>query len=267
MHTLKLARLLSVTLVFIAASAMIVGCGSLPFVSQPTRAAQSVAPTSTPAATATPGTTPTLVMPPTPVVPLPTTPPTPLPAPTLPPLPNLSAVKLTTKDLPGGFQETAADNRSSINLTDDALNAMFKKIGAQARVRNLVVLQHPQRAQVVAGFLIYPLTGEEKAALETQLANAENALKEWGSALVGEAGVKEARPLASADKFGDKSVGFTTTLPILGTSVRAEAVMMVRASVVQVVMSFYPDPVPPAISTVDLAKVFDARLTSALTGK
>ncbi|MCX7838430.1 MAG: hypothetical protein N2559_03100 [Anaerolineae bacterium] len=265
MHTLHLARLLTL----MVASVVTVGCGSLPFVSQPTRAPQ---PATTVVAVATPTLTPmptATVLPasPTPVVTLPTVPAAPTVAPTLSALPNLAAVKLTAKDLPSGFQEVAADARSAMNLTDYALNAMFGKIGAQARVQNLMVLQHPQRAQVIAMFLLYPLASEEKITLETQLANADNALKAWGNALVGESGVKDAKPLAGADKFGDKSIGFTTTTQMLGVNIRADAVMMVRGSVAQVVMSFCPEPVPPAINAIDLAKLYDARLASALTGK
>lgn len=265
MHTLNLARLLTL----LAFSLITVGCGSLPFFSQPTRAPQpaaTVVPLVTPTTTPTPTATVALASP-TPVVALPTAPAAPTVAPTLAALPNLAAVKLTAKDLPSGFQEVAADARSTMNLTEYALNAMFGKIGAQARVQNLVVLQHPQRAQVVTTFLIYPLTSAEKTALETQLANAENALQAWGSALVGESGVKDAKPLAGVDKFGDKAVGFTTTTQMLGVNIRADAVMMVRGGVAQVAMLFYPEQVPPAINAVDLAKLCDARLTSALTGK
>lgn len=192
MHTLNLARLLTL----MAFSLITVGCGSLPFFSQPTRVPQPAA-TVVPLVTPTTTPTPTATTPPTstPVVALPTVPAAPTVAPTLSALPNLSAVKLTAKDLPSGFQEVAADARSTMNLTEYALNAMFGKIGAQARVQNLVVLQHPQRAQVVTTFLLYPLTSEEKTTLETQLANADNALKAWGSALVGESGVKDAKPL------------------------------------------------------------------------
>lgn len=266
MHTLNLRLVGLVTLIVLCLAT--VGCDALPFISQPTRAVQPTATRVAPAAiTPTPTTMPSPVASPTPVMVLPTVPPTPTAIPTVPPLPNLSAVKLTAKDLPSGFREVSLDDRVKMNLSEDALNVMFGKISVQARVHNLVVLQQPPRAQVVATFLIYPLSSEEKATLETQLANADDALKAWGSALVGESGVKDAKPLAEVDKFGDKSVGFTTTTQMLGVNIRAEAVMIVRGSVVQVAMSFYPEPVPPAINIVDLAKLFDARVTSALTGK
>ena len=264
----KLARRAMSGLVCIGLSVWLIGCGSLPF-GQPTRPAQTAAPTVAPkaVATETPAVTATPVVPSTPVVPQPTVPPTLAPTLTPAPLPNLSAVKLTPKDLPAGFVEASADNLKKMNLTEDALNVAFGKLGAQARVQHLAALQHPQRAQLVVSFLVYPLTSAEKAALETQLGNMENVLKAWGSALVGEAGVKNAKPLAGADKFGDKSAGLTTTMLMLGVNIRAEAVMSARGSVVQVVMSFYPEAVPPAINTVDLAKLADTRLATTLTGK
>lgn len=271
MRTTKLVRLVIWTLALISVSVALVGCGALPFGQQPTRAVQPAAPTTvpTPIATETRAAvaTPTPVLPPTPVMAPPTVPPTVPPTPTVAPLPNLAALKLATKDLPGGFVEASADNLKRINLTEEAMTAAFGKIGAQARVQNFAAFQHLQRAQVIVNFLILPLASPEVAALTTQLANADSALKAWGSALVGEAGVKNAKPLAGVDKLGEKSVGFTTTTAMLGVNVRAEAVMIVRGSVVQVVMSFHPEAVPPAISTVDLAKLVDARLANALTPK
>jgi hypothetical protein len=270
MQTLKFSRVLFGWLALLGLVVILVGCGSLPPpFTQPTRAAQPAAPTTvpTPAVTETPAPPPTPVMPPTPVVPPPTVPPTLTPMPTTAPLPNLSAVKLATKDLPAGFQDAAAENLKRMNLTEDALNAAFQKIGAQARVQNLAAFQHSQRAQVVASLLIYPLSSAERTALVAQLANNDSALKAWGSALVGEAGLKNVKPLAGVDKFGDKSVGFTTTTLMLGVNIRADAVMIVRGGVIQVVMTFHPDGVPPAISSADLAKLLDTRLTTTLTGK
>lgn len=270
MQTAKLVRFLSGGLALIGLSVLVLGCGALPFGQQPTRAPQPVAATAvpTPAATATQAATATPVMaPPTPVM-APTVPPTIVqPAPTLAPLPNLSALKLATKDLPGGFVEIAAENLKPMNLTEDALNAAFGKMGAQARVQNFSAFQHLQRAQIVANFLIVPLSAAEITTLTAHLANSDSALKAWGSALVGEAGLKNAKSLAGVDKLGDKSVGFTTTTVMLGVNVRADGVMIVRGNVAQVVLAFYPEAVPPGISTVDLAKLVDARLANALTGK
>ncbi|MCI0475577.1 MAG: hypothetical protein L0Y55_04970 [Anaerolineales bacterium] len=270
MQTPKFTRVLFGWFVLIGLGVLIVGCGSLPApFTQPTRPVQPAAPTTVPTPVVTETTAPraTPVIPPTPVVPPPTVPPTIAPTPTTAPLPNLSGLKLATKDLPGGFVDATADNLKRMNLTEDAMNAAFQKIGAQARVQNFAAFQHAQRAQVVANFLIYPLTAAEKTALTTQLASSDSALKAWGSALVGEAGLKNAKPLAGADKFGDKSVGFTTTSPIQGVNIRADAVMIVRGGVIQVVLSFHPDSVPPAISAADLAKLLDTRLTTTLAGK
>lgn len=264
MQTAKLARLGISGLTLIGLSLSSIGCSGLPFGQpQPTRAVQPAAPTAvpTPAATETRAATATPVIPPPPAVSPPTA------ALTAAPLPDLSKLKLATKDLPGGFVDATAENLKRMNLTEEALNAAFGKLGAQARVQNFAALQHLQRAQLIVNFLIYPLTATEKTALTTQLASSDNALKAWGAALLGETGVKNAKPLAGVDKLGEKSVGFTTTTAMLGVNVRADAVLIVRDSVVQVALSFYPEPVPPAISAVDLAKLLDARLANALTGK
>lgn len=270
MQTSKFSRIVWGWLALAVLGSLIIGCSALPPpFSQPTRAVQPAGPTVAPttAVTETPSATNTPVVPPTPVVPSPTTTRTITPIPTLAPLPNLSAVKLAVKDLPAGFQEASADNLKKMNLTEEAMGSAFRSIGAQARVQNLAAFQHSQRAQVVLAFLVFPLTAAEKTALGTQLATPENALKAWGNALVGETGVKNAKSLTGVDKFGDKSVGFTTVSPMLGVNIRADAVMILRGSVVQVVMSFYPEAVPPAISSADLAKLMDARLTTALAGK
>jgi hypothetical protein len=270
MQTPKFSHVLFGWFVLIGLGILIVGCGSLPApFTQPTRVVQPAAPTPvpTPMATETPAPPPTPVMPPTPVIAPPTIPPTLAPTLTLAPLPNLATVKLAAKDLPAGFQDAAADNLKRMNLTEDALNAAFRNIGTQARVQNFAAFQHSQRAQVIASMLIYPLSAAERTALVGQLASNDSALKAWGNALVGESGVKNAKPLAGVDKFGDKSIGFTTTTLMLGVNIRADAVMILRGSVVQVVLSFHPDGVPPAISTADLAKLLDTRLATTLTGK
>ena len=268
MQTSRFSRVGWVGLALILLGAFIVGCGGWPF-GQPTRAVTPAgpAPATSPVVTETPAATNTPVFPRTPVVPPPTVAPTNTLIPTLAPLPNLSAVKLAVKDLPAGFQDASADNLKKMNLTEEALGNALRGIGAQARVQNLAAFQHPQRYQVALGFLVFPLTTAEKTALETQLASADSALKAWGSALVGNVGLANAKSLAGVDKFGDKSVGLTTTTQLLGVNVRADAVMIVRGSVVEVVMSFYPDGIQPALATADLAKLLDARLVTALTAK
>ncbi|MEW5719968.1 MAG: hypothetical protein AB1817_15170 [Chloroflexota bacterium] len=268
MQTSKFSRVVWVGLGLIVLGTFIVGCGSLPF-GQPTRAVQPAGPTpvTVPLMTETPAATNTPVFPPTPVVPQPTTAPTNTPIPTLPPLPNLSAIKLAAKDLPAGFQDVSADNLKKMNLTEEALGNAFRSVGAQARVQNLAAFQHSQRSQIALGFLIFPLTAAEKIALDTQLANSDSALKTWGEALVGAAGVAKAKPLAGVDKLGNTSLGFTTTTTMLGVNVRADSVMITRGAVVEVVMSFHPEAVPPALATADLAKLLDTRLAAALTGK
>ena len=268
MQTSKFSRVVLGWIALVVLGTLIVGCGSLPF-GQPTRAVQPSGPTpipppiltETPSATYTPVFPPTPVIPPTPVVPTNT------PIPTLAPLPNLSAVKLVVKDLPAGFQDAAADNLKKTNLTEEVLGNAFRGIGAQARVQNLAAFQHSQRNQIALGFLIFPLTAAEKATLTAQLASTDNGLKAWGDALVGTAGVSKAKPLTGVDKFGEKSVGFTTTSSMLGVNVRAESIVIVRSSVVEVVMSFYPEAIPPALNIADLAKLLDTRLATAMTGK
>jgi len=270
MQTPKFSRVLLGWVTLVALGLTLAGCGAIPLpFGQPTRAVQPAAPTPVPPSggTETPAPTNTPVMPPTPVIPPTLVVPTSTSTLTPTPLPNLAVVKLAVKDLPTGFQDAAADNLKRMNLTEEALGNAFRGIGAQAHVQNLAAFQHSGRAQLALSFLISPLTAAEKTALETQLASPDSALKAWGVALVGNAGVPNAKPLAGVDKFGDKSIGFTTTSPMLGVNVRADSVMIVRGGVVQVVMSFYPEAVPPALATTELAKLLDTRLATTLTGK
>jgi hypothetical protein len=264
MKTSKLARLVCVWLGLVVFGSLIIGCGSLPPpFGQPTRVVQTSSPTIPlpPPATETPAPTNTPVIPPTPIIPTIT------PTPTQAPLPNLTAVKLVAKDMPSGFQEVTTDDLRKMNLTEEALGNAFRGIGAQARVQNLAAFQHPQRYQIVLGFLIYPLTPVERAAVEAQLANPDTALKAWGEAVVGPTGSTKAKPLVGVDKFGNKSVGFTTTATMLGVNVRNDAVMIARGGVVAVGMSFYPEAAPPLFATADLAKTLDTRLATTLSGK
>ena len=270
MQTPKFSRVLLGWVALAGLGLILVGCGSLPLLGgQPTRAVQPATATIVPppGGTETPALTNTPVIPPPPVIPPTLVVPTSTSTLTPTPLPNLSVVKLAVKDLPGGFQETTAENLKKMNLTEEVLGNAFRGVGAQARVQNLMAFQQTQRYQVALGFLVFPLTTAEKTALVTQLASADSALKAWGVALVGNAGLPNAKPLAGADMFGDKSVGFTTTAQMLGVNIRADSVMIVRDGAVEVVMSFYPDGIQPLLSTTDLAKLLDTRLTTTLTGK
>jgi hypothetical protein len=264
MQNSKLARVMFVCLGLALLGTLIASCGSLPPpFGQPTRVVPPATPTipPPPPATETPAPTNTPVIPPTRIIPTTT------PTPTQAPLPSLSAVKLVAKDLPAGFQEVSADNLKKMGLSEDALGAAFRSVGTQARVQNLAAFQQIQRYQIVLSFLIYPLNASERTVVQTQLTNPDAALATYGEALVGPAGAAKAKPLAGADKFGDRSAGFTTITTMLGVNVRADAVMVLRGSVVLVVMEFLPEQVPALISTADVAKIMDTRLATTLSGK
>ncbi len=260
MHTMnrRMAYLVVIGITLVAG--LLAGCGI----------GGSSAPTPTPTAapTRTLAPTPTLaplIVPPTntPV----SIPPTPLPlAATQTPLPNLSMVKLTARELPAGFQDAPLDSLRKATLTEDALTTAFQSAGVYARVINLTGFQHAQKNQLVVFFLVYPLLPSEKTALDAQLATPETALKTWGNALLGAHGVANARLLTNVDKFGDKSVGFTTVVAQAGMPVRADTVMISRGAAVQVVLSYYPDNTTP-VAVTELAKLYDARLATTLTPK
>jgi hypothetical protein len=224
-------------------------------------------PTNTPRPTNTPKPTNTPIPPTAPPKPTNTPiPPTETFKPTAPPVVDLSSAVLMGKDLPAGFQALSAADLKQLNLSESDLAQAFSGASTTARPMNFTAFlnSNPQKFQIVLSFLLYPLTTLEKAAFDLQLANPDIALQSFGAGFTSTTGGAKPSLLPGMDKFGDKSIGFTTTMSSGGLALRMDMVIVSRGTAIEVLMSMYLDGVQPTANLADLAKILDARVAAAL---
>lgn len=242
------------------------GCSVLsPLIATPTPTATATPlPTNTPPPTATATATATATRTPT-NTPRPTNTPTitPTATPTLIPAASLATAKLTLQDLPPGFRELSPSELQQIGITPDALEKSFASAGLRAKPTNFTAFLNSANFEIAVGMLLYPLTSTEKAAFDTQLSNPDTALKSFGSAFAGTSGDKPTL-LPNTDKFGDKSVGFSTQTTGNGIPLQIQVVLVSHGPAIEMVMTMYPQIAQPPIQVGDLAKILDARVAAVL---
>lgn len=219
-------------------------------------ATPTVTPTSTPTRTLTPTNTPTI---------------TPTRPPTATPTPDLSAATLTLKDLPLGFQTLSPAELQQIGFTESALARGFGTI-TQARPRNLAVFLNgdPQKFELIALFLLYPLSTLETAGFDLQISSPDAFCKSLGSGLAGSGtsvAIKTCSVLPGMDKFGDRSLGSSLVLTTSGIDLRTDIGVVRRGTVVEVIYAFYLDGRQPPMSISEITRILDARVAAALGSK
>lgn len=254
--------------ILLAALALIasLGCGLseqiVALVRPPTPIATAIAPaTSTLIATATatfastprPPSTPTLT-------------PTRLSTPTPTATPNLTDAKIGLQDLPNGFvqmpppdpQNTGEGNTTSAGLAKYT----------NARRSNIVsFVKPPQNLELVVSYIMYPISGPEAAAFDDAMLNPESFMNQVASGISASGGpVRVLGILPGADRFGDRSMGFTLVPTDPSNMIKFETVVTRRGSVVEVVNYVYDQKTNPTAKTVDLARALDSRV-AALLGK
>jgi hypothetical protein len=183
-------------------------------------------PTTTPTPTATSTATPTFTPTPTP-----THTPTPRPTntPTATPTPDLSAAILTLKDLPPGFEALSEADLARFGFSDASLTRTLGGF-SEARPRNsfAFINSGSQKLELVFGFLLYPLSPIDRASLRFEMSKPDPLLT--GSVI-----------LPEMDKFGDQSIGATSSSP----GERTDLVMVLRGPVAEVIFVFNYGKQPP----------------------
>lgn len=209
---------------------------------------------------------PTLTAPvPTPTV----TPPatlTPAPTPTVTPTPDLSTAIVRVQDLPPGFEPVPASDLSKFNFSESAIADSFSRSGVQARPKNLFVFaKNSPKLELIVGFILYPLSATDRAAMDASLSNPDSLLRSLAAGFAnGGRATKSSSVVPGLDKFGDRSVG-VTALPSMGSpQLRMDAVVARRGSVAQVVCLIYPDGSAPSVEIGPVALALDSRIATTL---
>jgi hypothetical protein len=173
--------------------------------------------------------------------------------------------------LPSGFQALSPAELQQVGFTESALARGFGTI-TQARPRNLAVFLNgdPQRFELIALFLLYPLSSLETAGFDLQISNPDTFCKSLGSGLAGSGttvAIKSCRVLPGMDKFGDRSLGSSVVLTASGIDLRVDIVVVRRGTVVEVIYAFYLDGRQPPMSVSEITGILDARVVAALGTK
>ena len=172
----------------------------------------------------------------------------------------LSTVVLKIDDFPSGFTQLDAASQQQIGVSQETLSGMFQGMFSQARPVNYFAFLNaaPDTYQIVIGTLFMPLTQAENAAFDLELSDPIKATQSFTSGLGGNAVV-----LSSAGGLGEKSIGFTFTIPADTIILRGDLVMVRRGSVVALVLTLYQDGGKPQVEVVSLATTLDGRLKDA----
>lgn len=264
------------SLLCVSTVAMLLASCSIPESVASLWATPTPTPTSTPTSTPTPmaTATPTVTLTSTPTrTPMPTN--TPTITPTRPPTatstPDLSAATLTLKDLPLGFQTLSPAELQQIGFTESAFSQSFGTL-SQARPRNFAVFLNsdPQKFELIAHLLLYPLSTLETAGLDLEISRPDAFCKSLGSGLAGSGttvAIKSCSVLPGMDKFGDRSLGSSIVLSTSSIALRADIVAVRRGTVIEAVYAFYLDGTQPLIGVSEIARILDTRVAVALGSK
>ncbi len=172
----------------------------------------------------------------------------------------LSTVVLKINDFPPGFTQLDAASQQQIGVTQETISGMFQGMFSVARPVNYFAFLNaaPDAYQLVIGTLFTPLTQAENEAFDQELNDPARATQSFTSGLGGNAVV-----LSSAGGLGEKSIGFTFTIPADTITLRGDLVMVRRGSVVALVLTLYQDGAQPQVDVVTLATTLDGRLKDA----
>jgi hypothetical protein len=218
--------------------------------------------TFTPTFTLTPTDTATLTLTPTPTFTS-----TPTKSPTATPTPDLLAnAVLTVADLPEGFLALSDQDLKRLNLSESDLARAFGPAFSQAQPHNFAgfVNNSPQKPEIVASFLFYPLSPLEQSLLDTYFADPEVAAKAFASGVTDPEAKAATRVLKGMDKFGDRSFGLTTLLGSGNPKLRMDVVIVHQRTVAEFVFAVYPDSTQPPVGVGDLTRILDDRVAAAL---
>ncbi|GEM_PF-1956717 len=203
--------------------------------------------TSTPTHAPTPTNTPTL---------------SPTATPTATPTPDLAAATITLKDLPAGFRALSPAEAQQMGATASALAGSF----GTGRARNFAVFLYsdPRSYELIALLLVYPLSTPETAWFDLQVSKHEP----FCQALSNSPGltIKSCQPLQGTDEFKGRalgaSIGATTTI-----NLRVDIAIVRRGTVAAVVYGFYSEGTPPPIGVIEMVRLLDARVATAVVGE
>jgi len=173
-----------------------------------------------------------------------------------------ASAALTLQDLPAGFEVMSKGDMTRLKLSEIELAKSFSSTTSQGSPQNLAAFINSSEVEIVISVILYPLSPLEKVTLDLQFDKPDEALKVLAAGMAGSTGSTKPQitPLTGADKIGDKSVG--GTFP--SNQLQIDMVVSRRGTALAMVFTFYRIGTRPSVSAVELAKLLDGRLATAL---
>jgi hypothetical protein len=171
---------------------------------------------------------------------------------------------LTAKDFSPEFQALAAADLKPFGFSEDSLAKWFSSVSTLAKPVSFSAFRN--QTHIVIGMVLYPLTTQETAQFDLDLANPNSALGKGMPYSYSQATI-----LPGYDKIGDKSVGFTYLLASSGSASQIEYVVIRRGNSIEMVLSIYQRQLvggemrgDPSANLAELVKALDARTAAGL---
>ncbi len=151
-----------------------------------------------------------------------------------------------------------------MGVTESLLAGSFAT-SSPARLRNFAVFLYddPQKYELIALLLVYPITTPEIAALDLETSKHEPFCRALGSGpgLT----IKSCQVLPGIDEFKDRALG-ASIVATTNINIRVDILGVRRGTVAQVVWVIYPDERQPQIGIAELVRLLDARVATAVGG-
>ncbi len=154
------------------------------------------------------------------------------------------------------------EDMAKLNLSERDLAKAFGSASTQGTVQNLTAFINSGKVEIVISMILYPLSPLEKTSIDLLFDKPDEALKAFAGGMASSSGgVKpQITPLPGATKIGDKSVG--GTFP--SNQLQIDVVMSRRGAAMAMVFTFHRISTSSSVSAIELAKILDGRLVTAL---
>ena len=186
--------------------------------------------------------------------------------PTATPVPDLSGARLRLEDLPPGFAQLTDQEMAEYGLREQDIMAGWADSVSEAQVLNVTSfwLLYAGKVEIVASYLLYPLTPLEQGFLDREITSGK--LSEELSAGVGDTDTNPPGIISEMGQFGDASVGltFADRNPESQVPVRVSVALVRHGPVLEAVAIYYADGTLPTISLYMVTLQLDKRVAAGL---
>ena len=177
--------------------------------------------------------------------------------------PDLSDAILRLNDLPEGFENLPANQRSSMESLLEGFQRSLTRV-SEAQMINVASFWNANASnpQFVVSGLITPFTEDEQSELDRQLADPEALYSQLESAL----GSGQVSALGGAGSIGDTRLAFSMSIELGSRTMLLDYVVARRGPVLIELAYIYIQGNVPAARAVDLARILDDRV-AAIVGR